>query len=130
MLVMVLIKATAASEAGKLPSQAVCNAMDRFNEELLDADIRRIAVGLKPTAEGKRLVSDGSAISVVDGPFPEFEQLVSGLWLWEVRDIEEAMVWAARCPNPMEGAYEIEVRPLYKTSSLDGIKTQKLTLRQ
>ncbi|MFA0813129.1 YciI family protein [Microbulbifer epialgicus] len=125
MLVMVLIKATAAAEAGKLPPQTVRDAMDHYNKALLDAGIRRMAAGLKPSAEGKRLISDGNAISVVDGPFPGCEQLVSGFWLWEVRDIEEAMAWATRCPNPMEGAYEIELRPLYEASSLDGIKARK-----
>ncbi|WKD49669.1 YciI family protein [Microbulbifer spongiae] len=118
MLVLVLIKATEASEAGKMPSQEARDAMERFNEKLLDAGIRRMAAGLKPSAEGKRLVSDGHAVSIVDGPFLEREHLVSGFWLWEVHNTAEAMAWAAQCPNPMEGAYEIELRPLYGASDL------------
>jgi hypothetical protein len=117
MRVMVLVKATAASESGDMPPpwrDAMMAAMARFNAELRDAGILLAAEGLKPSAEGCRLALDGASRTVVAGPFPLSSELVAGYWLWQVRDMEEALAWARRCPNPMPGPSEIELRPLFE----------------
>ena len=114
MRVMVLVKATEDSEAGLMPSTELLEAMGRFNEELVKAGIMLAGEGLKPSAQGKRVAFDGSARTVVDGPFAETRELVAGFWLWEVKDMAEAVEWVKRCPNPMPGPSEIEIRPLYE----------------
>jgi hypothetical protein len=118
MRVMVLVKATKDSERGVLPTAEALEAMGRFNQELVDAGIMRIADGLKPSAQGKRIAFDGSARTVIDGPFAETRELVAGFWLWEVKDMDEAIAWVKRCPNPMPGPSEIEIRPLYEMADL------------
>ncbi len=114
---MVLVKATEDSEKGFTPSPestAMMEAMGRFNDELQAAGILRFADGLKPSSEGKRVAFDGAGRTVIDGPFAQTRELVAGFWLWEVKDMEEAVAWAKRCPNPMPGPSEIEIRPLYE----------------
>lgn len=113
MRVMVLVKATADSEAGVMPSTELLEAMGRFNEELVAAGVMLAGEGLRPSADGKRVVFDGPARTVIDGPFAETRELVAGFWLWEVKDMAEAVGWVKRCPNPMPGPSEIEIRPLY-----------------
>jgi hypothetical protein len=115
MRVMVLVKATVDSENGftRTPeSMAMMEAMGRFNDELDKAGILRTADGLKPTSEGRRVAFDGAARSVVGGPFSPARDQVAGFWLWEVRDMDEAVAWVKRCPSPMPGPSEIEIRPL------------------
>ena len=117
MRVMVLVKATEDSERGFVPSpesKASMEAMGRFNEELEKAGILRAADGLKPSSHGKRIAFDGSGRRVIDGPFAATRELVAGFWLWEVNDMDEAIAWVKRCPNPMPGPSEIEIRPLYE----------------
>ena len=116
MRVMVLVKATVDSERGDLPDPAMMAAMGRFNDELQAAGILREADGLKPTSHAKRVAFDGAGRMVIDGPFAETKELVAGFWLWEVRDMDEAVSWVKRCPNPMPGPSEIEIRPLYEMS--------------
>lgn len=119
MRVMVLVKATGDSEEGFVRSPetaALMEAMGRFNEELQKAGILRAADGLKPTAEGKRVAFDGAGRTVVDGHFLPARDQVAGFWLWEVEDMDEAVAWVKRCPNPMPGPSEIEIRPLYEMS--------------
>ena len=116
MRVMVLVKATGESERGDLPSAELLEAMGRFNQELIDAGVLRAADGLKPSSQGKRIAFDGSDRSVSDGPFPATSELVAGYWLWEVDDMAEAVAWVKRCPNPMPGPSEIEIRPLDEMS--------------
>lgn len=116
MRVMVLVKATAESEAGEMPSAELLAAMGRFNDELAAAGILLSGDGLKPTAVGKRVRFDGAARTVVDGPFAAVGELVAGFWLWRVADLDEAVAWVKRCPNPMPGPSEIEIRPLYEES--------------
>lgn len=119
MRVMVLVKATADSEKGFVrgpEASALMEAMGRFNEELEKAGILRAADGLKPTSEGRRVAFDGAERTVVEGPFSPAGDQVAGFWLWEVRDMEEAVAWVKRCPNPMPGPSEIEIRPLYEPS--------------
>ena len=114
MRVMVLVKATKDSEAGIMPSPELFEAMGRFNEELVNAGIMQTGDGLKPSSEGKRVAFDGPDRAVSDGPFSETSELVAGFWLWEVKDMDEAVEWVKRCPNPMPGPSEIEIRPLYE----------------
>jgi hypothetical protein len=117
MRVMVLVKATEDSEKGTFPEPStteMMEAMDRFNDELRKAGILRAADGLTPSSRGKRIAFDGPNRKVIDGPFTETRELVAGFWLWEVKDMDEAVAWVKRCPNPMLGPSEIEIRPLYE----------------
>ena len=114
MRVMVLVKATADSERGDLPTAELLEAMTRYNEELAKAGIMLFADGLKPSSAGKRIAFDGDKRSVIDGPFAATNELVAGFWLWQVKDMAEAVAWVKRCPNPMPGPSEIEIRPLYE----------------
>ena len=112
MRVMVLVKATKDSEAGVMPEPELLEAMGRYNEELLKAGILLAGEGLKPSSAGKRVAFDGPQRSVIDGPFAATGELVAGYWLWQVEDMAQAVEWVKRCPNPMPGASEIEIRPL------------------
>lgn len=114
MRVMVLVKATADSEAGTLPSQQLFADMSRFNDELMKAGVLLDGDGLKPSSFGRRVRFSGSTRTVVDGPFSETKELVAGYWLWQVRSIDEAVEWVRRCPNPMPTDSEIEIRPVYE----------------
>ena len=117
MRVMVLVKATEDSEKGfalTTETKMMMEAMGKFNDELRDAGILIIADGLKPSTQGKRIALDGPGRTVIDGPFAETRELVAGFWLWEVKDMDEAVAWVKRCPNPMPGPSEIEIRPLYE----------------
>ena len=114
MRVIVFVKATEESEKGTLPSAELLAAMGKYNEELQAAGIIRGADGLKPSSEGKRIAFNGPSRTVINGPFLQPRELVAGFWLWEVKDMDEAIAWAKRCPNPMTGPSELEIRPLYE----------------
>ena len=103
MCVMVLVKATEDSEQGVMPSPELLDAMMKFNEELVKAGIMTAGDGLKPSSAGKRVAFDGANRTVIDGPFAATRELVAGYWIWEVRDMDEAVEWVKRCPNPMPG---------------------------
>lgn len=121
MRVMVLVKATEDSEKGFFPTAEtteMMEAMGRFNEELRKAGILRDADGLRPSSQGKRVAFNGPGRMVIDGPFAETKELVAGFWLWDVKDMDEAVAWVKRCPNPMPGPSEIEIRPLYEMADL------------
>ena len=121
MRVMVLVKATEDSEKGffRTPeTMGMLEAMGRFNDELRAAGILRAADGLKPSSQGKRVAFDGPRRTVIDGPFAATRELVAGFWLWEVKDMDEAVAWVKRCPNPMPGPSEIEIRPLNEMADL------------
>jgi hypothetical protein len=114
MRVMVLVKATEDSEKGffKTPETLkMMEAMGKFNDELRNAGILQDADGLKPSSEGKRIAFNGSARTVIDGPFGNARDLVAGFWIWEVKDMDDAVAWVKRCPNPMLGPSMIEIRP-------------------
>jgi hypothetical protein len=111
---MVIVKATPESEAGELPSTEMLTAMGAFNEELVKAGVMLAGEGLQPSSKGARVRFSGSERSVVDGPFAETKELIAGFWLWEVRDMDEAIEWVKRCPNPMEGESEIEIRQVFE----------------
>ena len=126
MRVMVLVKATADSEAGALPSTELLEAMGSYNEELVKAGILLSGDGLKPSSAGKRVAFDGPGRLVIDGPFTETKELVAGFWLWQVKDMEEAIEWVKRCPNPMPGPSEIEIRPVYELSDFGDAIPEKV----
>ena len=127
MRVMVLVKATADSEAGVMPSAELMEAMGNYNQQLIEAGIMKDGDGLKPSSEGKRVAFDGDDRTVIDGPFPAVGELVAGYWLWEVKDMDEALEWVARCPNPMPGPSEIEIRPFYEIEDFAEVMTQEQT---
>jgi hypothetical protein len=114
MRVAVFVKATKDSEKGILPTRELFEAMGKYNEELVKAGIMLAGTGLKPTSQAKRVAFNGSDRSVIDGPFAETRELVAGFWIWEVKDMDEAIAWVKRCPNPMPGPSEIEIRPYYE----------------
>jgi hypothetical protein len=130
MRVMVLVKATRDSEAGILPSTELLDAMTRYNEELVNAGIMLAGEGLHPSSEGKRVAFDGPRRTVIDGPFGETRELVAGFWLWQVKDIAEAVTWVKRCPNPMPGPSEIEIRPVYETPEFEDRMTPETKERE
>ena len=124
---MVMVRATRASEAGEMPSQALMEAMGAFNEELVKAGVMLAGEGLKPSAEGARVRFAGKTRTVSDGPFAETKELVAGFWLWQVRSLEEAIEWARRCPNPFDsGESELEIRPLYEAEDFGAEFTPEL----
>ena len=114
MRVMVMVKATAESEAGKMPSERLISDMLKYNEQLVKAGIMLAGDGLRPSSKGKRIRFNGDKRTVIDGPFAETKELIAGYWLWQVRSMEEAVEWVKRCPNPMEGESEIEIRPFFE----------------
>ncbi|MCA9132915.1 MAG: VOC family protein [Planctomycetales bacterium] len=114
MRVMVMIKATASSEAGQMPSTELLQAMGQYNEELVQAGVMQAGDGLKPSSAGKRVAFDGSKRTVVDGPFAETKELLAGYWIWKVDSLQDAVEWVKRCPNPMPEACNIEIRPLFE----------------
>jgi hypothetical protein len=115
MRVMVIIKATKDSEAGKMPSEKLLADMGKFNEELVKAGVMLAGDGLHPSSKGKRVKFSGSQRTVVDGPFAETKELIAGFWIWQVKSMEEAVEWVRRCPDPMPGEQaEIEIRPVFE----------------
>ncbi len=122
MRVMVLVKATEDSEKGFFSTpemKKMMEEMGKFNDELSKAGILRDADGLTPSSKGKRIAFDGANRTVIDGPFAHPRELVAGFWLWEVKDMAEAVAWVKRCPNPMPGPSEIEIRPLYEMDDFE-----------
>src|SRR5205085_9989310 len=126
MRVMVMVRATKESEAGKMPGTELLAAMGKFNEELAQAGVLLAGEGLKPTSNGKRVRFSGPRRTVVDGPFAETKELVAGFWLWQVKSMEEAVEWVRRCPNPMESDSDIEIRPLYEADDFGEAFTPEL----
>ncbi|HWF99327.1 MAG TPA: YciI family protein [Steroidobacteraceae bacterium] len=117
---MVLVKATADSEAGVMPPAELFAEMDRFNQSLVEAGVFLTAAGLRPSRDGKRVRFSGKKRMVTDGPFAETKELVAGFWLWEVKSMEEALEWVKRCPNPMLVDSDIEIRPLFTEEECGG----------
>jgi hypothetical protein len=113
---MVVVKATKDSEAGVLPSKELLEAMGKYNEELVKAGIMLAGEGLQASSKGKRVRFSGSKRTVVDGPFAETKELIAGFWIWQVRSMDEAIEWLKRCPNPMPGESEIEIRPVFEAA--------------
>jgi hypothetical protein len=126
MRVMVLVKATAESEAGIMPSEELFAEMGKFNEELVKAGILLAGEGLHPSSKGVRVRFSGSERTVIDGPFAETKELVAGFWLWQVRSMDEAIEWVKRCPNPMSVDSEIEIRPVFEADDFGEALTPEL----
>jgi hypothetical protein len=122
MRVMVIVKATNDSEDGKMPTPELLEQMGAFNQQLKDAGILVDADGLRPSAKGARVSFSGQNRTVTKGPFPNLHDLVAGYWIWKVRDLDEAIDWVKRCPNPMPGPSVIEIRPLYEMEDFDRSK--------
>ena len=112
---MVMVRATKDSEAGVLPTEELLTAMGKYNEELVKAGIMLAGEGLQPSSKGARVHFSGSKRTVVDGPFSETKELIAGFWLWQCRSMEEAIEWAKRCPNPMPGDSDLEIRQVFES---------------
>ena len=121
MRVMVFMKATEDSEKGVLPPTEAFEAMDRFTEELVKAGVMLAGAGLKPSAAAKRVAFDGPSRTVIDGPFAETRELIAGFYIWEVKDVDEAVAWVKRCPNVTSEPAEVEIRPFYEAADLTDV---------
>ena len=123
---IVMIKATADSEAGVMPTEEEFAEMGRFNEELVNAGVMVSGEGLHPSSKGARVHFSGKNRRVVDGPFAETKELVAGFWIWQCASLQEAIDWAKRCPNPMRGDSEIEIRRIYEAEDFGEAFTPEL----
>jgi hypothetical protein len=126
MRVMVMVKATKDSEAGVMPSEQLLTDMGKYNEELVKAGVMLAGEGLHPSSRGARILFSGRTRTVTDGPFTETKELVAGFWLWQVRSLDEAIEWVKRCPNPMIGDSEIEIRPVFEAEDFGAEFTPEL----
>jgi hypothetical protein len=127
---MVMVKATKESEAGELPSTELLEAMGRYNQELIDAGVMKAGEGLQPSAKVARVRFDGDRRTVIEGPFGATAELVAGFWLWELGSLEEAIEWVKRCPNPMPGPSEIEIRQIFETEDFGDNLTPELRAQE
>jgi hypothetical protein len=123
---MVMVKADKNSEAGVLPSTELLAAMGKFNEELVKAGVMLAGEGLQPSSKGARVKFSGGKKTVIDGPFAEAKELIAGFWLWEVKSMDEALEWVKRCPSPMEGDSEIEIRQVFEAEDFGPAFTPEL----
>jgi hypothetical protein len=129
MKVMVIVKATEASEAGQMPSQQLLTEMGKFNEELVKAGLMLAGEGLQPSSKGARVRFSGKSRAVIDGPFAETKELIAGFWLWKVSSLQEAIDWVKRCPNPHEEECDIEIRPLFEIEDFGDAATPEVRER-
>jgi hypothetical protein len=111
---MIIVKATKDSEAGVMPDEKLLTVMGKYNEELVRAGVMLAGEGLHPSSKGARVRFSGAQRTVIDGPFAETKELIAGFWLWQVKSMEEAIEWVKRCPNPMPGESEIEIRQVFE----------------
>ena len=126
MRVMVIVKATPDSEAGEMPSEQMLTEMGQYNEKLVEAGIMLAGEGLHASSRGKRVRFSGKSRTVIDGPFAATNELVAGFWLWQVKSMDEAVEWVKRCPNPMMGESEIEIRPVHEADDFGDEMTPEL----
>jgi hypothetical protein len=127
---MVMVKATEESEAGVMPSEELLTEMGRYNEELVKAGVMLAGEGLHPSSKGARVRFSGKDRTVIDGPFAETKELVAGYWLIQVKSREEAIEWVKRCPNPMEGESEIEIRQVFEAEDFGDEFTPELRAQE
>ena len=127
---MVIVKATKESEAGILPTEELFTAMGKYNEELAKAGIMLAGEGLQPSSKGARVRFSGKNRTVIDGPFAETKELVAGFWLWQCKSIDEAIEWVKRCPNPMPGESEIEIRQVFENEDFGAEFTPELQAQE
>ena len=130
MKVMVVVKATKASEAGQMPSQQLLSDMSKFNEELVKAGIMLAGEGLHPSSKGARVRFAGKSRTVIDGPFTETKELIAGFWLWKVSSLQDALEWVKRCRNPHEEECEIEIRPVFEVEDFGEAATPEIRERE
>jgi hypothetical protein len=130
MRVMVMVKATKESEGGVMPSEQLLSEMLAYNEQLVKAGIMLEGDGLRPSNTGKRIRFNGEKRTVIDGPFAETKELIAGYWVWQVRSMDEAVEWAKRCPNPMEGESELEIRPFFEAEDFGAEFTPELRAKE
>ncbi len=130
MRVMVIVKATEDSENGIMPSEQMLNEMGRYNEELVNAGIMQAGEGLHPTSKGARVHFSGTSRTVVNGPFPNTSDQIAGFWLWKVKSMDEAIEWAKRCPNPMPGESDLEIRQIFKLEDFGDAATPEVRERE
>lgn len=130
MRVMVMVKATEASEAGAMADEKILTAMGHFNDELVKAGLMLAGEGLHPTSRGKRVRFSGTKRTVIDGPFAETSELVAGFWLWQVKSMEEAVEWVKRCPNPFPVESEIEIRQVFEAEDFGAEYTPELRAQE
>ena len=127
---MVIVKATKDSEAGVMPTEELLTAMTKYNEDLAKAGIMLAGEGLHPSSKGARVRFSGQKRDVIDGPFAETKELIAGYWIWQVRSREEAIEWVKRCPNPMPGDSEIEIRQIFDADDFGAELTPELRERE
>lgn len=123
---MVIVKASAESEAGVMPDEQMLTEMGKYNEELVNAGIMKAGEGLHPSSKGVRVRFSGESRSVIDGPFAEIKELVAGFWIWECSSLAEAISWAKRCPNPTGEESELEIRQIFEDSDFGEAFTPEL----
>ena len=127
---MILVKADKNSEAGVLPDEKLLTEMGKYNEELVKAGIMLAGEGLHPSSKGARVKFSGKNRTVVDGPFSETKELIAGFWLWQCKSKEEAIEWVKRCPNPMQGESEIEIRQVFENEDFGAEFTPELRAQE
>lgn len=127
---MIIVKATKDSEAGVMPSEQLLTEMGNYNEELVNAGVMLAGEGLQPSSKGARVKFSGSRRTVIDGPFAETKELIAGYWLWQVKSKEEAIEWVKRCPNPMPGESEIEIRQVFEAEDFGTEFTPELRAQE
>ncbi len=127
---MVIVKATKDSEAGEMPSQELLAAMGNYNEELVKAGIMQAGEGLQPSSKGARVRFDGDNRFVTDGPFAETKELIAGFWMWKCKSLAEAIEWVRKCPNPMPGESEIEIRQVFENEDFGEEFTPELRAQE
>jgi hypothetical protein len=127
---MIIVKATEDSEAGVMPSEELLAAMGAYNEELVKAGVMKAGEGLHPSRKGARVRFSGTRRTVVDGPFAETKELIAGFWLWECKSMQEAIEWVKRCPNPMPGDSEIEIRQVFEADDFGAEFTPELRAQE
>jgi hypothetical protein len=131
MRVMVLVKASAQSEAGEMPTEQMLSEMMAFNEELVKAGVILAGDGLHPSSAGARVVFSGSERKVIDGPFTETKELLAGYWVWQVKSLDEAIEWVKRVPDPMPGTEAIiEIRPVFEADDFGEEFTPELRAKE
>ena len=127
---MVIVKASKDSEAGVLPSQKLLEEMGKFNEELVNAAVMLAGEGLQASSKGARVRFSGTKRTVTDGPFTESKELIAGFWIWQVKNLQEAIEWVKRCPNPHEGESEIEIRQIFENEDFGDEFTPELRAQE
>ncbi len=127
---MVIVKANPESEAGVLPDKEILTKMTQFNQELVNAGVMLAGEGLQPSSKGVRVKFEGNKRTVTDGPFAEAKELIAGFWLWQVKSKEEAIEWLKRCPNPMPGDSEIELRQVFEAEDFGAALTPELRAQE